>query len=130
MLSGSRVVAQGERAAGWGLEDNALVPVDAVPHTISNALICIAVGPAAEPEPVLGVPTRHGSPNELPFKDVKLRLEYLRPAHRSWWSQISSVAYHMGLGHAASGTWLVFLVLALMIALTVLAARLLLEELR
>jgi hypothetical protein len=130
VLSGSRVIAQGERAAGWGLEDSALVPVSAVPHTIRDALICIAVGAAAEPEPVLGVPTRRGSSNALGFNDVKLRLEYLRPAHRSWWSQVSSIAYHMGLGHAASGTWLVFLVLALMIGVAVLAARLVLEELR
>jgi hypothetical protein len=36
----------------------------------------------------------------------------------------------MGLGHAASGTWIVFLVLALMLAVVILASRLALRELR
>jgi len=35
----------------------------------------------------------------------------------------------MGLGHAASGTWVVFLLIALMIVVAVLASRLLLREL-
>ncbi|HEV2975279.1 MAG TPA: hypothetical protein VGX69_09845 [Solirubrobacteraceae bacterium] len=129
VLSGSRVIARGERAAGWGLEVGALVPISVVPQTIEGALICIDVGASVEPTPLLGVPTRRGPPSALSFKDVKLRLEYLRPA-QSWWSQVSSIAYHMGLGHAASGTWLVFLVLALMIGVAVLAARLVLAELR
>jgi hypothetical protein len=36
----------------------------------------------------------------------------------------------MGFGHAPSGTWIVFLLLALTIAIVALASRLLLRELR
>jgi hypothetical protein len=36
----------------------------------------------------------------------------------------------MGLGRAASGTWIVFLALALMLAVVILASRLVLRELR
>jgi hypothetical protein len=57
-------------------------------------------------------------------------MEYLRPGRKSWWSLASSVAHHMGLGHAASGTWIVFLVLALMLTVVILASRLALRELR
>jgi hypothetical protein len=130
VLSGSRVVTQGERPAGWGLETNVVVPVRAVTHTVRKAVICITLGRVVEPMPVLGVPTRPGAPQPLAFKDVRLRLEYLRPGPKSWWSLASSISYHMGLGHAASGAWLAFLVLAAMIAIVVLAARLTLEELR
>jgi hypothetical protein len=130
VLSGSRVVTQGERPAGWGLEANVVVPVRAVTRTVRNALICITVGRVVEPMPVLGVPTRPRSPQPLAFKDVRLRLEYLRPGPKSWWSLASSISYHLGLGRAASGTWLAFFVLSVMIAIAILAVRLTLEELR
>src|SRR5262249_13894834 len=57
----------------------------------------------------------------------RFRIEYLRPAHGSWWARASSVAHRMGLGHAPSGTWIVFGEIALMIAITVLASRLVLR---
>ena len=50
-------------------------------------------------------------------RTVNFRVEYLRAGHGSWWSRASSVARHMGLGHAASGTWIVFLLIALMITI-------------
>src|SRR6202043_813748 len=55
------------------------------------------------------------------------RVEYLRPGHSSWWSLASSVARRMGLGHAAAGTWIVFLLIALMITVVTLASRLILS---
>jgi hypothetical protein len=130
VFSGSQIITRGERAGGWGLAENVLVPVRAVSRTIPDARICTAVGRVVEPMPVLGAPIRPGTPHQLSFKDIKLRLEYLRPGPKSWLALASSITHHMGLGHAASGSWLAFFVLAVMVAIVVLAARLTLEELR
>jgi hypothetical protein len=56
-------------------------------------------------------------------------MEYLRPQPKSWWSLASSIAYRMGLGRAVGGTWIVFLALALTLAVALLALRLTLREL-
>jgi hypothetical protein len=130
VLFGSRVLTQGERGAGWGEDETVSVPVRRVSHTVHNALICTTVGPSIEYLQIRGTPTRAASPKALGLRGVMLRMEYLRPGHKSWWSLASSVAHHMGLGHAASGTWIVFLVLALMLAVVALASRLALRELR
>jgi hypothetical protein len=54
----------------------------------------------------------------------------LRPGTKSWWSMASSIAYHMGLGHAPSGTWIVFLLIVLVLGVVFIVVRLTLEELR
>lgn len=130
VFSGSRLITQGERAAGWGLEGNVVIPVKAVPGAVRNARICTEVGPAAEPVGVLGRPIGPGSAQQRSFKAVKLRFEYLRPGPKSWLSLASSISYHMGLGHAASGKWLALLVLAAMIEIVILVSQLAWEELR
>ena len=130
VLAGGRVVSKGERGAGWGLTDSVVVPIGAMPRTVADARICVSLGRAPEPVPVLGTPLRHGSPEQLGFADVTLRMEYLRPGSGSWLSRASSIAYHMGLGRAASGTWIVFFALVLMIAAGALAVRLALKELQ
>jgi hypothetical protein len=129
VLSSSHVVTEGELPAGWGLQANVSVPVKRLSHTVRNATICTSVGPSVERLFTFAPPIRPGNKENLGLNDVRLRMEYLRPGSHSWWSLASSVAYHMGLGHAASGTWLVFLVLALMLAVSVLAVRLTLREL-
>ena len=128
VLSGSRVVTHGQRAAGWGVQETVTVPVKPVPRAIPNARICVAIGPTVERLEVRGslVPTLvpgGGSRNV-----GKLRIEYLRAGHTSWWSLVPSVARHMGLGRTPSGTWIVFALLALMITITILASRLVLKE--
>ena len=56
------------------------------------------------------------------------RSEYLAAGNRSWWSRILEVARHMGLGHALTGTWVVGLIAALMVAVGGLAIRVALRE--
>lgn len=122
VLSPSRaIVAHGERAAGWGVQETVTVPVARVARTIPDARTCIAFGPAVEPIQVNG--TRVNGV-------TMFRFEYLRPNPASWWSLASSVARRMGFGHAPSGTWVVFLLIALMVAVAILAAQLVLWELR
>ncbi len=130
VLSGSRVVAQGERPAGWGVLANVVVPIRELSYMVLVARICIAAGPAVDPIAVLGVPLSEHPPSRLALKDVRLSLEYLRRGPKSWWSLAPSIFQHMGLGHAASGQMLPFFVLAMMIAVGVLAVRMTAEELR
>ena len=59
-----------------------------------------------------------------------LRFEYLRPGSSSWWSLASSVAHRMGLGRSPAGTWIVFFLIAIMIAVAALASLMVLREMR
>ncbi len=131
VLSGSRVVTEGERGSGWGTQDNVIVPVRRVARAVPDAFICTTIGPAVEPKAeeglvVDGTLVRRFTTEARLLDDAWLRMQYLRPGPKSWWSLAPSIAYNMGLGHAAGGTWLVFLVLALMIVVATLSLRLVL----
>jgi hypothetical protein len=125
VLTGSRVLREGQQVAGRGPTPNVTVPVGGLAHAVDGARICTMVGPTVEPVKFYGMIAKANQ-----SQSVVLRMEYLRPGPRSWWSLASSVAYHMGLGHAPSGTWVVFLVLALMLGVVIVVSRLTLRELR
>jgi hypothetical protein len=129
-FSGSQVIAQGERDSGWGIDETVTVPVKRVSRTIPNARICIAFGAAVEPIEINGAVVQTTTASGQASRAVRFRVEYLRRGHASWWSLASSVARRMGLGHAPAGTWIVFLLIALMITVAALTSRLLLRELR
>jgi hypothetical protein len=124
--SGIEVVASGERAAGWGITESLTVPVNRVSEPKPDTQICVTLGPGVEPVAFNGALVRNASGVEVPG----FRVEYLRPGSTSWWSLASDVAHRMGLGHAPSGTWIVFLLIALMIAVAALASQLIIRELR
>jgi hypothetical protein len=128
-LSGPLVLTHGERDAGWGVDASVTVPVRRVPRTVPNTTVCMALGPALEPVGLTGIEVPTTTANGR-AGGARFRMEYLRAGHRSWWSLAPSVARRMGLGRAASGTWIVFVVIALMITVAALASRLLLRELR
>jgi hypothetical protein len=123
-FSGSRVVARGTRTAGWTGEF-ATIPIQRIPRTISPAKICFALGPGLEKIGLLGARASNRASGEAP----KMRIEYMRPGSRSWWSLASSVLRRMGLGRSPSGTWIALLPLLLMAAAAVLAAWLILRQL-
>jgi hypothetical protein len=129
-LSGSSIIARGERPAGWGIDETVTVPVARVAHEIPGARLCAVFGPVTEAVQINGVrlPTTYA--NGTPETHLEFGVEYLRPGSSSWWSLASTVARRMGFGHAPSGTWIVFLLLALTITIVALASRLLLRELR
>jgi hypothetical protein len=128
-LSGSRLLTQGHTPAGWGSAPTVTVAVGRLARVVTGARVCMDIGPAVEPFRVHGVSA--GAPFAVTgLHGVILRMEYLRRDDASWWSQASSIAYHMGLGRAAGGTWVVFLAIALMLAVAVLGSRLALRELR
>jgi hypothetical protein len=120
VTSGSRVVAHGARSAGWGADATVTVPVTRVPHTITNAVICTTLGPAAEPVELEGTPVK-ASVAGGGFQGLKLHMEYLRPGRGSWWPLASSIATRMGYGRAPSGAWVALLALAIMLAVVALA---------
>jgi hypothetical protein len=128
-LSGSLVLTHGERDAGWGVDASVTVPVTRLPRTVPDTRICIALGPTLEPVPLRGSDVQTTAANGTTVAPG-FRIEYLRAGQKSWWSLASSTAHRMGLGRAASGTWIVFLVIALMITVATLASRLILRELR
>jgi len=119
--SGSKVMSEGERDAGWGTDETVTVPVRRVSETIRDGHVCLAIGPAAEPIQVNGA---------LGPSGVLLRMEYLRRGSRSWLSLAGAIARSMGIGHAPGGTWVVFLLIAVMVAIYVLAACVLLVKVR
>jgi hypothetical protein len=124
VLSGSRLVSEGERDAGWGVDETVTVPVRRVQGVLHGAMICTTVGSAIEPVQV------NGSWMRLPHnrRVVQLRMEYLRPGGGSWLSLASSAARRMGLARAPGGAWVAYLAIALMFAVCVLSSRLVLRE--
>jgi hypothetical protein len=125
VLSGAAVVAEGEREAGWGEDETVTVPVGRVPRRIPGTRICTTIGPLSEFLQINGARVQTSAAGG---HTISLRMEYLRPGPRSWLSLASSVARHMGIGHAPSGTWVAFLALALMLTAATLTSRLILRE--
>jgi hypothetical protein len=126
--SGGLHITHGTVAAGWGIAASVTIPVERVSRAAPNSRVCISFGRSVEPVQVRGaIEQQVTTPTGGVQNRGRFRIEYLRPAHKSWWAQASSVAHRMGLGHAPSGTWIVFGEIALMIAVTVLASRLVLR---
>jgi hypothetical protein len=121
VLSGKRTVAEGSRPAGWGLAETVTVPVKPLTHPVRDVRICTVIGAAAEPIELKGTVIK---------KVVALRVEYLRAGPSSWWSLASTVAAHMGLGRAPTGTWIAWLAILVMLAVAALTSRLILQEMR
>jgi hypothetical protein len=131
VLSGSHMLTRGERQAGWGADETVTVAVHALPFAVSNARICTTLGRAIEHISLHGTPAGSSAPsNNGGSEGIELRMEYLRPGPISWASLVASVSRKLGWGHAASGSWIVFLLLAIMISLVALTSYLTIEEMR
>ncbi len=128
VFAGSRLLTQGARGAGGGLNASATIPVRRVSSTVHDARVCITLGPSGEVMGIRGIASRPEVDGLFRLQDVRLGIEYLHPGSRSWWSYVSSIAYHFGLGRAAGGTWIGFFVIVLMLGVAALATRLALED--
>jgi hypothetical protein len=144
VYGGSRVLAEGRREADW-TGQSVTVPVEPLDRASSDVKLCFAVGPNSEPVAVLGAAAPKRAAATL-LTSRKIRpaaattidavplggragVEYLAAGQGSWWSRLSSVAGHMGLGRAYGGAWIALLVAALMAGVGVLAVRLTAREL-
>lgn len=139
-----RPLTQGRRDAAW-TSDSVTVPVRPVARPSSEVKLCVALGPNSQPIMVLGPPERGLqsavlSESIAPSANITARhrralggrvvVEYLASGRRSWWSRLTAVAHHLGLGRTLSGSWIALLVAAMMAAACALAVRLALRELR
>jgi hypothetical protein len=129
-LSGSEVVTEGTRPAGW-VGGSVTVAVRPVSRTLAPVRICFALSQMNGPVQVLGWPTssRATTSNGRPLSG-RVGIEYLRPGRRSWWSLAGATARRLGLGRANSGTWNALLAAALTATFVALSSWLVLEELR
>lgn len=130
--SGGRPLTSGSVGSGW-TGGSVSIPVKRVAARVSGARVCFALDASKETVGIVGSPTaanvaardRNGA-----ILPGRIKVEYLSAAHSSWWSNTLNVARRIGLGHAPSGTWVVFLTIALMGALVAAASWLLLREFR
>lgn len=127
---GSSLLTEGHLRAGGASAPTVTVHVNRFDHAISGARVCTTVGPALEAIRYYGVPNHSAAPGSNELQQATLHMQYMRPSGKSWWSFVSPIAYHLGLGRAPSGTWVAFLALLLAIVVVVVASRLTLEELR
>jgi hypothetical protein len=129
--SGGRLLSSGTAPSGW-TSGAVTVAIKPLAHPVRGARICFALGHSAETVNVDGTQTsaavaaRGGDGEALPGR---FAVEYERPAHSSWWSNVKEVARHLGLGREPAGTWIAFLLVALMVASVLGASWLLLREL-
>jgi hypothetical protein len=124
VLSGSKVITEGTRAAGWGVDETVTVSVKRVAQTAYNTRICTQIGPAVE-----GIQVNGERVNVNGGQAIWLRMEYLRPGQSSWLSLAPSIATRMGLAHAPTGAWVGYMAIAVMLAVCGFASRLVLKEL-
>jgi hypothetical protein len=110
-------VTSGWRGSNW-IGGSVTVPVRPLARSVSHADVCVSF--SLHDETV----TMQGTNGPAPL----LWIEYLRPGTRTWASLAGEIARHMGLGRATSGTWIVFVALALLAALVALASSLLIGE--
>ncbi len=120
-LSGSRVVTQGSREAGWTGEV-VTVPLSRVQRTVANARVCFSLGATAETIVLEGGPSNRGA-------GIAMRIEYLRPGPSSWWSLAHSVARRLGIARAPAGGWVFLIPLVAMALAAALVARTILAQL-
>lgn len=124
VFSGPTPVTSGERDAGWGIDETVTVPVRRVPRTILDSHVCTTIGPMVEPLQINGARARGPGGHAA----ILLRDEYLSKSRRSWLSLAPSIAHDMGLAHAPGGTWVAYLLIAVMLVVTALCSRLLLKR--
>lgn len=130
LLSGTSVIATGSHPPGGPSIPNVTVPIARTDRAVRGATLCIAVGPALETIRYYGSPRHTGQRARNPLQEATLQLDYMGGGSPSWWSSLSSIAHHMGIGRSPSGGGVIFLVLALMLAAIAATCRLVLQELR
>jgi hypothetical protein len=103
LRAGGRTLGSGSQAAGWDGQV-VTVPLSRALPTSAPATVCFSFGSLPEGVTLLGAPTTlapaRSAEHVLPGR---LRVEYLRPGRRSWWSLAPSIARRIGLSSFAAG---------------------------
>ncbi|HEX5852607.1 MAG TPA: DUF2142 domain-containing protein [Solirubrobacteraceae bacterium] len=112
-----RLLSAGSQTAGWAA-GAVTVPVGRLARAAPAATVCFSLGPSYKVVSLLGeqsAPARAAVARGKPLAG-RVRVEYLAPGRRSWWSRASSVVEHLGFGHAGSGAAIPALAAALAVA--------------
>ncbi len=131
-VSGGRVVTRGVRGSGW-TGGTVTVPIrPVVDRAVRGVTVCFKLGPTREIVTIEGQLTKPASAARGEGKTLpgRMRIEYLRGGHSSWWSLALLTVRHMGLGRAWAGSWVALLLATLMAGLVTLCSWILLRELR
>jgi Predicted membrane protein (DUF2142) len=123
--SGRRVLARGASDSGWEGADMT-VPLHYGGGSVPGTILCVSLETSPKSVLVIGAASgpRIAAASGGESLGGRMRVEYLAPGRRSWWSQALAVARRLGLGRAPSGTWVGGLILALMLAVVALASAL------
>lgn len=131
VMSGIHTIDSGSQAPGWR-GASVTVPLRPLRQTYAPVRVCFALSDLNASVGMLGLETdrREAARSHGRALPGRVRIEYLRSGERSWWSMIDEVAWRLGLGRAASGTWNALLLVALTLTLVALSSWLVTRELR
>lgn len=124
--SGRTTIGRGRLAAGWSGR-TATIPLRPATRAQRSARICVTVG--ASSSVTLAGESPDDPNTETPATAAgaplrgRLRIEYLTPAHHSWWSQRRVIARRMGFGRAPAGGRIALAAALLMLAAASLGLR-------
>ena len=129
LVSGNRIVARGERGPGWA-SGSLTLPLHPTVGRAIDAEICLTRNPVAIPVGLFGnlAPRALAARSDGEPLPGRMRVEYLVPGRRSWYSLGRHVARRLGLGHVPSGGWIVVPLAAMMAMGLSLATWLLMRE--
>jgi hypothetical protein len=130
VLAGGHQITSGVQGSGW-TSRVVTVPLRALPHAVPDVTVCVSFSLHDEHVFVFGEPTSAAMAAHDGNRALlgRMWIEYLRPGTRSWASLAPTIVDHMALGRAVSGIGIVFLALALLVAIAVLTSGLALREL-
>jgi hypothetical protein len=131
VFADSHVITEGTRSPGWNGTDIA-VALKRVSLATSPVTVCIRFTAVNAEVSLLGNDTSRAiamtsGGTTLPGR---MRIEYLRPGHTSWWSLAGSIVRNIGFGHALVGVVNVVLAAALAAAVLALSSWLIVRDLR
>jgi hypothetical protein len=129
--SGGRILARGSRPAGW-TGGTVTVPVPRPANTVKGVDVCFTLAKPLEPITIFGIPSSGAGTLRTSAAQLargRLGIEYLHSGPSSWLSLLPTIAWRMGIGHAWPGSWIVFALLAAMLASAALLSTLALREL-
>jgi hypothetical protein len=124
-LSRSGVITSGRHGSGWGTDDSVTVPVTRTRESTPDTVVCVSIGPATETIALKGAVVESAGGKRA----LWLHLEYLRPGASSWLSRASAIARELDPARTPGGEAAALTAIALMLAATAVAARLILGEL-
>jgi hypothetical protein len=120
---GRRLLANGTLAPPW-YGAVVTVPIAEIEHAVRHATVCFQLSNLSGLVQAYGSPTPPARAAQAGGKPLpgRIAINYLRRGPRSWLSLAGSIAEHMELGRAASGSAIVVVIAALAAAAIALGA--------